>query len=52
METLDEINTILSFAIRIVALGTLACWFIAAKRAVTNGFQITLKGVNVTVKRD
>jgi hypothetical protein len=52
LETLDVINKILLFVINIVAIATLARWFVAGNRAAANGIQITLKGVQVTVKKE
>lgn len=52
METLDVINKILLFVINIVAIATLVRWFVAGNRAATNGIQICLKGVQVTIKKE
>jgi len=52
METLDVINKILLFVINIVAIATLVRWFVAGSKAATNGIQITIRGVQVTVKKE
>nr|WP_173813004.1 hypothetical protein [Dendrosporobacter quercicolus]NSL49567.1 hypothetical protein [Dendrosporobacter quercicolus DSM 1736]SDN23007.1 hypothetical protein SAMN04488502_11522 [Dendrosporobacter quercicolus] len=52
METLDVLNRILLFTINIAALVVLIRWFIAGNKAAANGIQITLKGVQITVKKE
>jgi hypothetical protein len=52
VEPLDMVNKILLLIIHIVALATLVRWFIAGNKAVANGIHITLKGVQVTIKKE
>jgi len=56
LEILDMANKILLLVINIAVLFTLVRWFywfsVVVNKAATNGIQITLKGVQVTVKKE